>query len=228
MAVTTITTAGDGSWTCPADVFAIWVELWGAGGGGGGNIAAAGGGSGGCYRRQFFFVTPGAAYAYHVGYGGNGGSVGHYGGNDGEASYWVDANTLSAQGGQAGLSSAGSTTPMWAGQDAGYGTWWNGGSGGSGAPGGPTGGGGGSAGSLSNGTNGVNNAGVDAVYDGGAGGAPVTNGGAPGGGGGGSGVGDSGGDGAPGQIRISTYTVNFGLTRKLIFPCFSGMTRGVQ
>jgi hypothetical protein len=71
-----------GTFTPPAGVTSILVELWGAGGGGSGacgvvmqGLFAAGGsgGGGGGYTRAVLSVTPGATYSVAIGNGGQGG-----------------------------------------------------------------------------------------------------------------------------------------------------------
>lgn len=65
--------SGSGTWTCPNGVTKVKVTC--IAGGGGGNIVFEGygvfGGTGGC-AIGIYTVTPGAAYAYSVGSGGNG------------------------------------------------------------------------------------------------------------------------------------------------------------
>src|SRR5262245_61433581 len=64
--VTTFTTAGNMTWTCPAGVTSVQVECWGGGGGGGGvgkDYNVGGGGAGGSYVRHTITpVTPGTTY----------------------------------------------------------------------------------------------------------------------------------------------------------------------
>ncbi len=217
----TFTTAGSGTWTAPAGVTSITVEVWGGGGGGGGDTSATnnggGGGGGGAYARlDSYTVTPGLGYSYQVGAAGTaGGGAGGTGGNGGN-SYFVNTSTLNAAGGSGG---GGGNT----------GTGGNGGaagttgdhkySGGNGATGSAYGGGGGgSGGSASAGNNGANTVppnGASAVADGGPGGTGgnggvgIAPGSGPGGGGGGgdsaSGSDTAGGAGHAGQVRI-TYT----------------------
>ncbi len=92
----TYRTPGASTWTVPAGVTNILVEL--TGGGGGGNIH--GGGGGGGYILAQFDVTPGALLNYTVGAG----SSGSAGGNTLEAGstiFTVGTVTLTAQGGLA-------------------------------------------------------------------------------------------------------------------------------
>ncbi len=71
--VTTITSSQ--TWTVPAGVTSVKVEVWGGGGGGGGAyIGAGGGGGGGSYKTATFTVTlPGDNYTITIGAGGAGG-----------------------------------------------------------------------------------------------------------------------------------------------------------
>ena len=57
-----------GSWSVPAGITKIAIELWGAGGG----AASTGGGGGGGYILGVFIVTPGASINFTVGTGGAG------------------------------------------------------------------------------------------------------------------------------------------------------------
>jgi hypothetical protein len=77
------TFTSSGTWTCPAGVTSITVECWGGGGAGGnashnGNnqVSRGGGGAGGAYARREFSVIPGSQYSFIVGAGGvNSGGV---------------------------------------------------------------------------------------------------------------------------------------------------------
>ena len=77
----TVTSDGNSShsWTAPAGVTHVLIELWGGGGGGGGGV----GGGGGAYSRSVIEVTPGTTYTVLVGGGGDGfdpsGHDSHYG-----------------------------------------------------------------------------------------------------------------------------------------------------
>jgi hypothetical protein len=87
------TLPGNATWTCPANVFSVQVEAWGAGGGGGGcadNFTCAGGGAGGCYVRYTVTVTPGTVYNLTVGAGGAAGgtTTSTDNGGNGGASYF--------------------------------------------------------------------------------------------------------------------------------------------
>jgi len=74
----TITTAGAGTWVCPANVTSIQVACWGGGGAGGsaarngtGSAASGGGGAGGAYaKKNSYAVTSGTTYFLNVGAGG--------------------------------------------------------------------------------------------------------------------------------------------------------------
>src|SRR3954469_22605891 len=70
----TFTTSG--TYTVPAGVTSITVEVWGGGGAGGGyqtfKNTFAGGGSGGGYVRTVMSVTAGQTYTVTVGAGGTG------------------------------------------------------------------------------------------------------------------------------------------------------------
>lgn len=198
-----------GTWTVPANICEVTVEVWGAGGGGGtaaGNNAGAGGG-GGAYSSSVISVLPNEEYTITVGTGGTTG-------NPGSDSWFGSITTVLAKGGTGGGSGA---TIGTGGQDTdGVGdTKYSGGSGGQGqTTGGPAsrvgGGGGGSATATAGGNNGANGAdgGVGGTGEGsgGNGGQDTTNGGngnIPGGGGGGSGVSSAGGTGADGRVKLT-------------------------
>lgn len=191
---TTYTTPGSHSWTAPAGVYSVTVELWGAG--------AGGGGGGGAYSgKNSYSVTPGSSYTVYVG-------------SAAQDSSFVSSSTVLAKGGSifgtGGQASAGVGDVKYSGGNAG-----SSGCGGScwGA------GGGGGAGSAGDGGNGFGAGyGIGGSPDGGRGGsggddggdvscpAPPEDGVAPGGGGGGAASGCGGyGFGAPGQA-ILTYT----------------------
>ena len=149
-------TTGSGSWTVPAGVTKIHVDMVGAGGGGGGgaDYGSPGGGAGGHYIMEALTVTPGANLSYSVGAGGTGGGTGTAGGN-------TTFSTLTATGGGGGTrdnqGAAGtpngqigevgnqnySTTGY--GGAGGYGQWGTGGAGGQGGGPGQTGSAGGNA-----------------------------------------------------------------------------------
>lgn len=194
----TYNTTGTHTFTVPAGVTEITVEVWGAGGGGGGsnsNNNGGSGGGGGGYTMQIFSVNPGDEFSYSVGAGGTAGANSGGKGDDGGKTTF---STLTANGGTGGGGNAG--TPGTGG------TAENGISGANGSQGGNSGGNGG------------------AGANGGAGGTGKTDaaggdGSAPGGGGGGGeryngllwGIGASnyaGGSGANGQVII-TYVPGY-------------------
>lgn len=77
MTVTTITTLGDGNWTCPATCYEVIFECWGGGGAGAGY--GGGGGGGGSYAKTTMvpsYLQKGKNFPYYVGSGGNG--MGHW------------------------------------------------------------------------------------------------------------------------------------------------------
>lgn len=61
-----------GTWTAPAGVTAVTVDMWGAGGGGDGN-GQIGGGAGAYVHQTSVPVTPGNTYTITIGQGGTGG-----------------------------------------------------------------------------------------------------------------------------------------------------------
>jgi hypothetical protein len=80
--------AGTNTFTVPAGVTKIMVEVWGGGGGGAGtNSGYAGGGGGGAYGKQILTVTAGNSYTVVVGAGGSAGAGGSVGGNGGITSF---------------------------------------------------------------------------------------------------------------------------------------------
>lgn len=104
-------TSGSGTYTTPAGVRYILVELIGGGGGGGGGTSGAGqisvssGGSAGGYCRKLI-TSPAATYAYAVGAGGNGG----VGGNAGADGNNTTFGTLTAGKGLGGILGAAIST----------------------------------------------------------------------------------------------------------------------
>lgn len=186
--VTAIKTLGAGNFTVPAGVYALWVQVWGAGGGGGGSGTGggtAGGGGGGGTAWKRVVVTPGQVLPYFIGEGGAGGGAGGAG-TAGTASTFNGTVTAapglgaqvnpSGNGGSGGTATGGDVNMVGASGATGAAYNVQGGSGG----GSPCGGGGGG------GAQGV-----------------ASGGGFPGGGGGGGGSGQPGGDGADGQIVIT-------------------------
>lgn len=103
--VTVYNTAGSGTYTVPAGVTRILVEIWGAGGGGGGasnmaNEYCGTGGAGGGYTRKIIDVTPAQTLAYAVGAAGTGGAAGASGTGGGTTSF---GGILTATGGAPGV-----------------------------------------------------------------------------------------------------------------------------
>lgn len=106
--LTAFQTAGAYSFTVPADVSFVFVELVGGGGGGGGAVSAAGSGGGGGaggFASGWVGVTPGQVITVTVGAGGAGGVAadGAAGGNGGSTSFGA---AMSATGGVGGLLSS--------------------------------------------------------------------------------------------------------------------------
>lgn len=103
-----------GTFTVPAGVSAVDVQLWGAGGGGGGcggltfNFGSAAGG-GGYARRRISGLTPGAAIAVTVGAGGAGGTIPPSSAGTGGTSSF--GSYVSATGGGPGLAGTSGGTP---------------------------------------------------------------------------------------------------------------------
>jgi hypothetical protein len=211
------TFSGGSGWLCPAGVFTVLAEAWGAGGGGasGGSGTNGGGGGGGEYRSRLVPVTPGTSYTLVVGAAGAGGTSSGNGSNGGLSSFTGDSGIQCiAEPGQGG-------------HDTGFGGQGSGGSGGTGTTGHNggqggnaypyTGGGGSSAGPAAQGNSGGSPGGAPAPNQGGAGGSGSganngagTAGSAPGGGGGGSYFSSfAGGAGAAGQVRL-TYPATTG------------------
>lgn len=101
------TTPGATTWTAPAGVSKIWVEVYGAGGGGavltsGTGVAPAGGGGGGV-AKKLLTVAPGTVYNLVVGAGGTGGTTSPTNGSAGGASNF-NSGAVSATGGAGGTS----------------------------------------------------------------------------------------------------------------------------
>jgi hypothetical protein len=93
-----------GTFTVPANITHVMVEMWGGGGGG----ATFGAGGGGAYTRTVVNVNPGATYTVIVGAGGVGSSNASNGSNGGETEFTdVSSNILAfAGGGQGGAGQA--------------------------------------------------------------------------------------------------------------------------
>jgi hypothetical protein len=206
------TFSGGSGWLCPAGVFQVLAECWGAGGGGGsgGSGTNGAGGGGGEYRAALVAVTPGTHYAFTVGAGGAGGTSAGNGSAGGQSSFAGDSLTVTAHAGGGGLDTSSSHSGWGAGGSGGTGaTGFSGGNGGSAYP--YTGGGGSSAGPAASGNAGTSPGGAPAPAQGGAGGSGSgagngtgLAGSAPGGGGGGSYFSAyAGGAGAAGQVRLT-------------------------
>jgi hypothetical protein len=104
----TYRTTGASSWTVPAGVTKICIEVWGAGGGG----SIYGGGGGGGYIRAYFTVTPGSSVTYTIGVGGSGGSfAGSSANTGGTSSAIVGTVTITAFGGSGGSTSVAGERP---------------------------------------------------------------------------------------------------------------------
>ena len=75
-ATTVVTLTSSGSWTAPAGVTSVTVEVWGGGGAGGGqdqgSDGGGGGGGGGYSKKNTVTVIPGNSYTVSVGAGGAG------------------------------------------------------------------------------------------------------------------------------------------------------------
>lgn len=207
------------TWTCPAGVTSVNVELWGGGGGGAAwnsNSNYYGGGGGAYSKKNNISVTAGSAYTVNVGAQGIH-QLNNYGTNGGD-SYFIDISTILAKGGEGGditnglggAAGSGVGDTKYSGGNAGYG-------------GGTThsgGGGGGAAGDANNGNNGQSyptgySGGAIGITGGGKGGDGGSStassdtirgkpGDVPGGGGGGScATSGIGGDGAGGKVILS-------------------------
>lgn len=97
-----------GTFTVPAGITSVEVEVWGGSGGSGGagsTGGGAGGGGGGYARKLITGLTPGATIAITIGAGGTAGaSGGGNGGNGGTSSF---GTYVSATGGNGGWGSSG-------------------------------------------------------------------------------------------------------------------------
>lgn len=217
-------TSGTGTFTVPAGVTEITVEVWGAGGKGGntsktgGNATvAAGGGGGGAYSSETITVTSGQVISYTVGAGSTGTNPGETSEASLNSTVFVRALGGASVNLNVGAGAAGGQA------SSGIGTIsFNGGNGANGS-GENSGGGGSSAGISQNGNDSTTNTGAIAPLGGGDGGNGVIassngtydggTGGVPGAGGGGSAVrgggtlNATGGSGADGQVVI-TYESN--------------------
>ncbi len=153
-----------GTWTAPAGITSVDVEVWGGGGGGGGSEGdssdGGGGGGGGAYSRTTAItVVPGTTYTVTVGATGTAGATNGTGGPGGD-SWFINTTTILAKGGSGGsapVSDAGGIAGAGGAEASGVGAVkYSGGNGGTGrnsntGRGGP---GGSSAGTAANGTSG--------------------------------------------------------------------------
>jgi hypothetical protein len=132
--VESFSTVGAISWTVPANVYSITIEMWGGAGGGGGGGGGSyntsnwttsgttggigGKGGGGGYNKISLTVQPGQIYNITVGYGGLGGSGGTsknlalsngtgIPGNNGTDGQSTSFNSYSASGGNGGVGGTG-------------------------------------------------------------------------------------------------------------------------
>lgn len=115
---TVLTTGTAQTYTVPAGVTAIIVEMLGGGGGGGGadsdgstTAGCGAGGSSGAYARKAYNVTPNQQFVYTVGALGAGGTAGNNAGTAGGSTLWDESGSVvTAPGGNGGGSVAGGTT----------------------------------------------------------------------------------------------------------------------
>jgi hypothetical protein len=224
--VPAFTTPGSNTWTVPAGVTSITVEVWGAGGRGGSRTSgsgAYGGGGGGAYSRRVISVTSGQNYTYEVGAGSSSNAAGATGGIS--RFYLTSSPTIDLVRAAGGNSVGNNSVTGALGGSAATGIGditYSGGNGANATTGNNSpstnrvgGGGGSSAGTSGNGNNATGLNGATAPIGGGDGGDGINgngngeNGFSPGGGGGGaertSGT-RTGGNGGNGQIIIS-YTL---------------------
>ena len=97
------TTPGTYTWTAPEGVYAVSAVTVGGGGGGAGNNSAGSGAGGGALGwKNNIPVVPGQTYTVVVGAGGNAGGTGT--GGTGGTSYFLNTNTVSANGGLGAVS----------------------------------------------------------------------------------------------------------------------------
>ncbi|SHI73171.1 glycine-rich domain-containing protein [Flavobacterium terrae] len=202
------TANGNETWTVPAGVTSVTVQVWGAGGSGGGsdsNGYGGGGAGGGGYSTKTFSVSTGQTINYNIGAGGTATTIadGNPGGNT-TLSHTNSSTSITANGGARGLKETDT-----AGGTGGTGGTATGGStnitGQNGVNGESTGASGASGGNGGNGGNSTATGGAGVSNGDG------NNGTIPGGGGGGGERGGgstrSGGAGANGQVII-TYAVS--------------------
>ena len=145
-----VTAIGSGSWTVPAGVTSVQVELWGGGGAGAQYSNDSGGGAGAYVIETGLSVTPGNSITYIIAQGGQGvsGGSGYASGGNG---FVALAGTGGGGGGSSAVSSTGWTYIASGGGGGGFNGHAQGASGSSGGSGSPgsagswaTGGGGGS------------------------------------------------------------------------------------
>ncbi len=94
-----------GTWTVPANVSIVDVELWAAGGGSGGtwgSATSAVGGGAGAYARGLVSVTPGGTITVTVGTGGTAGASASTPGNGGNGGPSSFGSSITATGGAGG------------------------------------------------------------------------------------------------------------------------------
>lgn len=97
---TTTNIASSNLWTVPANIYKIYVEMWGGGGGGHevGVISSKGGGGAGC-AAAYFDVSPGQTINFLVGGRGNYANYSNNAEAGGTTSVTINATSLSAYGG---------------------------------------------------------------------------------------------------------------------------------
>ncbi len=107
--ITYLTSGTGATYTTPAGVRALYVEVVGGGGGGGGvdgvgaGSGAAGGGGGGGGCGAILITSPAASYTYTIGAGGTGGAAGANNGTNGGNSTFSDGTlTVTGEGGVSG------------------------------------------------------------------------------------------------------------------------------
>ena len=111
-----VTITVSGTYTTPADVVGLLVELVGGGGGAGGADFTGGyarpspGGGGATYSRKFI-ASPSATYTVTIGSAGSGGAAGSNNGGNGSSSSF--GGVVTAPGGAAGVASPASTADAW-------------------------------------------------------------------------------------------------------------------
>lgn len=100
------TTPGSYSWICPSGVTSVSVVCVGGGGGGAGDHDGNGGGGAGLGWKNNISVTPGQTHTVVVGAGGIGSTGDGTRGNAGGQSYFINASTVSAEGGDGGTTNS--------------------------------------------------------------------------------------------------------------------------